>query len=111
LFGQHYQEVGESYHPTRPDDICLRDESHNHTPAETIMFKEWLAGLSNECREVAMIILNGPAEVLDIPLTAGKKIVMGALRRHLRETKSWSWPHIWNVLRETKQSVAALSLK
>jgi len=81
------------------------------SPDKALMVKEWIEGLSDECREVAMIILNGPAEVLDIPLTAGKKIIMGALRRHLRETKAWSWPHIWNVLRETKRSVATLPLK
>jgi len=95
-----------------PDPVTIPDQmALTPTPDKALMMKEWIEDLSDECREVAMIILNGPAEVLDIPLTAGKKIIMGALRRHLRETKDWSWPHIWNVLRETKRSVASLSLK
>ena len=91
-----------------PDTDNLPEESTRQTPRDNAMFHDWLAGLSDECREVAMIILNGPAEVLDIPLTAGKKMVMGALRRYLREEKHWSWPRIWGAFKEIKQEVAAL---
>lgn len=91
-----------------PDPKTYQEPSSMMTPSRALEIKEWLEGLSDECHEVAMIILNGPTEVLDIPLTAGKKMVMGALRRHLREEKKWSWPKIWGTFQEIKAEVTAL---
>jgi len=77
-------------------------------PRKTLMVKEWLAGLSEECREVAMIILNGPAEVLELGTgMIVPKAVRGALRHHLR-ARGWSWPKIWGTFAALKAEVKLL---
>ncbi len=88
---------------TTPEPI-----THIPDPRKALIVKEWIAGLSEECREVAMIILSGPAEVLD--LGAGRivpKAVRGALRHHLR-AKGWSWPQIWGTFTALKEEVKLL---
>jgi len=77
-------------------------------PRKALMVKEWLAGLSAECREVATIILNGPAEVLELGTgMIVPKAVRGALRHHLR-AKGWSWPRIWATFTALKAEVKLL---
>lgn len=93
------------------DPADLPETFTSLTARDNAMFHDWLSGLKEEVHEVAMIILNGPTEVLDIAGTAGRKAVLGALRRHLRKNKGWSWPKIWTVIRETKAAVATLALK
>ena len=78
------------------------------SPDKAVMMKEWLEGLSEECHEVAMIILNGPAEVLDLTAGMTPKAIRGALRRYLRNEKNWSWPKIWGAIRTMKSEVASL---
>ena len=93
------------------DPANLLEPTTSRTPADTAIFNEWLSNLKEEVREVAMIVLNGPIEVLDIVDTAAPKAVRGALRHYLRKTKGWSWPKIWSIIRETKAAVAMLSIK
>ena len=91
------------------DPISLpEDADQQPDPCRALMVKEWLAGLPNECREVAMIILNGPAETLGaVDDLLGRKKVLGALRGHLRE-QGWTWSRIWKTIRAMKREVAAL---
>lgn len=77
-------------------------------PDRQLMRKEWLENLSEECREVAAIILNGPAEVLGLAQDTGRKVALGALRRYLREERGWAWPKIWTTIRSLKIEVARL---
>lgn len=92
-----------------PKDPDLLPELVAQTPSprRALELKEWLAGLSEECREVARIILDGPAEIMDVAEDAllTRKAVMGALRRYLRKEKGWSWPRIWRVFREMRTAV------
>jgi len=76
-------------------------------PCKVLMVKEWLMNLSDECKEVASIILNGPAEVLDLTTMNTTKAVRGALYKHLRDI-GWSWPKIWSTFQEMKKEVATL---
>jgi hypothetical protein len=77
-------------------------------PSKALMVKEWLAGLSGECREVAMIILDGPAEVLGLGTgMIVPKAVRGALRHYLR-SRGWSWPRIWSTFTALKAEVKLL---
>ena len=56
-----------------------------------------------------MIILNGPAEVLDLGSgVITPKRVKGALRRYLRNEKGWSWPKIWDTFTALKAEVKLL---
>jgi len=77
-------------------------------PRKALMMKEWLAGLSKECREIAGILLNGPAEVLDLVGTESPKAVRGALWNYLRYQKKWSRPAIWEAFTEMKRNLNML---
>ena len=93
--------------PPDPDLIPERVDT-TPRPDKAMMVKEWLEGLSEECKEVAAIILNGPGEVLDLSTTPTAKEIKGALRRYLREEKRWSWPRIWETFTTLKKEIAAL---
>ena len=77
-------------------------------PDRMLEAKEWLASLSDECKFVAAIILNGPGELLDVvagvdsPLTVRVK-----LQQYLRES-GWSFPKIWNTMKTMKKEVKKL---
>ncbi|MFA5377429.1 MAG: sigma factor [Dehalococcoidia bacterium] len=91
-----------------PDLAPVAETPEFVRPDRQLMQKEWLAGLSDECREVAMIILNGPAEVLCLAQGAGRKAVLGTLRHYLQEERGWGLRKIWKTIREMKQVVAAM---
>jgi len=90
-----------------PDPEMYVEPQHEQHPRRALEFKEWLANLSEEVREVAMIILNGPMEILDIPFAATPKQVRGALYRYLRG-KGWEWKKVWGTIREMKSQVALI---
>jgi DNA-directed RNA polymerase specialized sigma subunit len=72
--------------PVDPSDI---PEQHTSiTPRWQAETKEWLKALSAEAREIAAIILNGPAEVLELTSTNGKTMI-GDLRKYLLKNKKW----------------------
>ncbi len=77
-------------------------------PDEQVMRREWIDNLSDECREIAMIVLNGPSEVLHLTQDSGRKAVLGALSRYLRGEKGWTWPKIWKTIQDMKQACAIL---
>lgn len=94
-------------YPLAPDPLetePVRAAEHAR-PDRVLMRREWLAGLSEDCREVVETILAGPADVLG--LVAGRKATLGELKRHLRAS-GWTWPRIWNTIRTIKQEVATL---
>jgi len=86
------------------DTVFVDQPAEGPSPRQSLIAKEWLADLSDECKMVAMIILNGPAEILDIPKAATPRAVKGALQRHLRKL-GWSWPKIWETISEMKHAV------
>lgn len=91
-------------------ELCPELVAPVPSPRRMLELKEWLGGLSEECREVARIILDGPAEVMEVAEDAllTRKAVMGALRRYLRKEHGWSWPTIWRVFREMRSAVEGL---
>jgi RNA polymerase sigma factor (sigma-70 family) len=73
-----------------PKDECIPEEaSPEASPYRVLATKDWLANLNAECREVAGIILNGPAEVLDLAAGPTAKAVRGALYRYLKNERGW----------------------
>lgn len=82
----------------------LPDTTGNSCPRRALMFKETLANLSEEAREVAMIILNGPAEILGLVGNEPPKAIRGAIKNHLRD-QGWDWPSIWQAFKELKEVV------
>lgn len=83
------------------------DQSTFLTPDKALMFKEWLANLSEECREVATIILNGPAEILEFGNGNLRKITSSSIMKYLL-SRGWSWPKARRTLRDLKTAVASL---
>lgn len=90
-----------------PDPENIPEQTTTQTPDKALMFKDWLASLSEECREVVAIILNGPAEVLEIGAGGCRKITTGMIKTYLRN-QGWSYTRIWKTVRKLKQQVAAL---
>ena len=92
---------------TPPDPEHLPEQTATLTPDRQLMFKDWLANLSEECREVAMIILNGPAEVLEIGTGGCRKITAGMIKAYLRG-RGWTYPRIWQTMRDLKEAVRTI---
>jgi len=89
-----------------PDPENAPERVTTLTPAWHAHFNDWLEHLSDECREVARLILDGPAEVLG--LVGGETyIAANAIKSHLRR-QGWDYPRIWNTMRELKAAVRAL---
>jgi hypothetical protein len=88
-----------------PDPEHLPEPSTELTPDRQLMFKDWLANLSEECREVATMILNGPAEVLEIGTGGCRKITAGMIKSYLRK-QGWTYPRIWKTMHDLKEAVA-----
>lgn len=76
-------------------------------PDRALMFKDWIDNLTDECKEVAMIILNGPTEVLDLIPGTGTVGLLGKLKEHLKN-KGWSYPKIWETIRMMRMEVESL---
>jgi len=91
-----------------PDPDGLPEPSYSRNPARALEIKEWLSGLTEECREVAMLVLNGPTEALEIAGPMTPKAVRGTLVKYLRHNKGWAWPKIWGTLQAVKREVAML---
>ena len=85
----------------QPEDNLTLSSAHN--PRQKLMFKEKIMSLSREARDVAMMLLEGPAEVLGIIGTEPPKMVRGAIQRHLIES-GVSHERSWHVLRELQNS-------
>jgi hypothetical protein len=92
---------------TPPDPEHFPEQVTMLTPDRQLMFKDWLANLSEECREVALIILNGPAEVLELGAGGCRKITAGMIKAYLRG-RGWTYPRIWETMRELKTAVHSL---
>ena len=86
---------------------CYPERKTDLSPDKTLMFKDWLADLSEECREVAMIILNGPAEVLEIGAGGCRKITAEMIKAYLRK-KNWTYPRIWQTMRDLKEAIRVI---
>ena len=91
-----------------PDLMPVAKAPMYNNPDRQLMRKEWLASLPDECLEVAAIVLNGPAEVLQLAQDAGRKAVLGALRHYLQKERGWGLRKIWRTFREMKQLTATL---
>ena len=90
-----------------PNPEFLPEQTTALTPDRQLMLQDWLANLSEECREVATIILNGPAEVLEIGTGGCKKITAGMIKSFLR-SKGWTYPRIWTTMSDLKKAVASI---
>jgi len=53
-----------------------------------------------DIQTIVDIVRNSNGEISGVP----PKMARGVIRRELRE-QGWSWPRIWNAIRETKQMV------
>lgn len=91
--------------PTDPENI--RESFTMLTPDRSLMVKDWLENLSEECREVATIILNGPAEILEFGNGNLKKIASSSIMKYLL-SRGWSWPKARKTLWSLKAAVASL---
>lgn len=74
--------------PLPVDPSCISERCTTITPRWQAETKDWLKALSSEAREIAAIILNGPAEVLELTSTNGKTMI-GDLRKYLLKNKKW----------------------
>jgi DNA-directed RNA polymerase specialized sigma subunit len=90
-----------------PNPEYLPEQETTLTPDKQLMFKEWLGNLSEECREVAAIILNGPAEILEFGNGNLRKITSSSIMKYLL-SRGWSWPKARRTLRDLKTAVASL---
>lgn len=89
--------------------IAAIPSSHKEwQPDERLMFKETILELSGEAREVIMLFLTGPAEVLKIVGDESKKEIRGRLVHHLHKKQGWSLRQVFKTFREIKQVVATL---
>lgn len=91
----------------RPGFIFCNDPVSELTPDKSLVFKEWLANLSEECREVATIILNGPTEILEFGNGNLRKLTSSSIMKYLL-SRGWSWPKARRTLRSLKAAVASL---
>lgn len=90
-----------------PDPMDMPEASTKQTPDKALAIKDWLTGLSEECREVATIILNGPAEILEFGNGNLRKITSSSIMKYLL-SRGWSWPKARRTLRDLKTAVASL---
>lgn len=77
------------------------------TPSRSLEIKEWVEALSSECREVALMILNGPAEILEFGGGNLRKITARSVTRYLI-SRGWGWKRTRRTLRDLKEAVAAM---
>lgn len=77
------------------------------TPAHIVGVRDWVDNLSDECREVALIIINGPAEILELGKDGCCKITAERIKHYLRK-KGWDWPKVWRTIHDLKAQVASL---
>lgn len=75
-------------------------------PGSRMMFREIVEGLSKEARDVVTMILNGPAEALDIIGSEPPKMIRGAIQRHLVNDLGMTHRKSWEVINELKEVVA-----
>lgn len=90
-----------------PDPDMFTEQGTALTPDKALIFKDWLANLNDECQVVIMIILNGPAEILEIGTDGNEKRLLAYIKNYLRES-GWAWNTIWNTMRTLKREVRAL---
>lgn len=91
--------------PLDPKNIL--EPATTQTPDKALMFKDWLTNLSEECQEVATIILNGPAEILEFGNGNLRKLTSSSIIKYLL-SRGWSWPKARKTLRDLKTAVASL---
>lgn len=90
-----------------PDPTDMPEASTKQTPDKALAIKDWLENLSEECREVATIILTGPAEILEFGNGNLRKITSSSIIKYLL-SRGWSWPKARRTLRDLKTAVASL---
>lgn len=101
--------------PSTPDDDQDRDVSERTYlpddktihPADSLHRKELLDGLSSDAKYIVRLLLEGPAEFIDILGSEPPKIIRGAIKNHLRDC-GWKWADIWASFREIKLMVSQL---
>lgn len=82
---------------------------HHTSPHHYVQFQQFLFSLPSDLKEVATLLLNSPQEFLsDTSYPYTPKAVRGALYRHLRKERKWSWPRIWRTMKGLKEAVEAL---
>jgi hypothetical protein len=86
------------------DEQYTPEATTSITPESTLKLKDWLESLSEEARQVVRIILDGPAEVLDLGVDGCKCITRKMLREYLRE-QGWQWKVIHRVMVELKEGI------
>ena len=100
----------------RRDPMCQDDEWHGdrlHSrhpewhPRKRLELKETIDGMSEEAKFVVSVILDCPAEILELDGTEKPKTIRGALVRYLRES-GWAWSLIWDTFKEVKTTVARM---
>jgi len=76
-------------------------------PFREICVREEIQNLSEEAREIVQIIIDGPADTLNIVGGEPPRKIRGLLLAYLRAC-GWTWPRIWRAFGEIKVAVAAM---
>lgn len=104
ISGASYQQ---SYTPQEPGyNIRFLDsmESDLPSPEDTLLKKEAFLGLSTEAKEVVILILNSPQEILDCFFTPKyNKISKDRIWKFLSENKGWKPKVITKCFRELRE--------
>jgi len=79
--------------------------AHELSPDRSMEFKEMLASLSEEARHVALLLLEGPVEILGITGMECAKKIRGAITRYLQSKFKCSHCASWKILNELKTHV------
>jgi RNA polymerase sigma factor (sigma-70 family) len=90
-----------------PIDPPLTEPITTLDPSRAMDIKDWLANLSEECREVATLIINGPAEILEFGSGSLHKISARAIQDYLLD-KGWGWVKTRKTLHDLKEAVQCL---
>jgi hypothetical protein len=94
-----------------PVEQTAPDQLDERSPFDICSFKDMLSSMSEEAKEIVNIILDAPAETLDIIGTEPPKMIRGAIQRYLHYELGWHWRKIWRAFRELKGAINARELR
>ena len=95
-----------------PDWIINQTKTPQPSPERECLFRELLSLFSTEAKEVIKLVLDSPAELIDIALTSRtrKAITLHTLTRYLRH-QGWPLPTINDAFAEIKIGLKELRIE
>lgn len=88
-------------HDEVADYMCERPSNDHVLTVRKLMFEQARTSLSPKAQYIIDLLLNDPAQTLNVKSEASAKAVRGALVNHLRSTGT-PWSSIWGAFAEVK---------